>query len=228
MLWPEIITVSVWISGIVFPVATRSKPASHTDTRTRLLEAALGLFAERGYDRATVAEIERSAGLAPRSGALYQYFSGKEELLHAAVERELVALNELGSVIETLPAADLRSQLTALARWNLASLARREPLNRLLGRDADRLPPSLRTELYDGLVERPYERIVQLLNSQIPAPAAARYDVEALAVVFIEAMAGYQTMQERFGKVAGGVDDERFVRSWVEAALAVARDAEVE
>jgi AcrR family transcriptional regulator len=205
-----------------------AKAGSKVDTRGRLLDAALTLFAERGYDRTTVGDIERGAGLAPRSGALYQYFSGKEELLHEVIERELAALGELGAVIDELPDPNLRSQLTVLARWNLASLARRAPLNRLLARDADRLPPALRRKLFDGLVARPYATIVEVLREQLPPEAAPRFDVEALALVFVQAMSGYQTMRERFGRVAGDVDEERFVRSWVDAALAIAREAGVE
>ena len=186
------------------------------------------LFAERGYDGATVADIERAAGLAPRSGALYQYFAGKEELLHAAIERELVALQELGTVIEDLPEPGLRAQLTALARWNLASLARRAPLNRLLAREADRLAPSLRRKIFDGLVEQPYRIIVELLREELRDDAVEQFDLEAVVLVFIQAMAGYQLMGERFGRIVGGVDDERFVNGWVDAVLALAREAGVD
>ena len=191
------------------------------------MESAMRLFAAHGYAGTTVGDIEREAGLAPRSGALYQYFGGKEELLHAALERELAALEELGAVIDTLPGGDLRSALTMLARWNLTSLSRRESLNRFLARDADRLPAPLRKKAYEGLVERPYDQIVQLLKAILPAERTG-FDAEALALVFIQAMAGYRSMATTFGKVAGGVDDERFVRTWVDVALAVARDAGVE
>ncbi len=183
------------------------------------------LFAERGYDRTTVGEVEREAGLAPRSGALYQYFAGKEELLHAALERELRAVEELGSVMEALPLGDLRAELTLLARWNLASLSRRAALNRFLARDAGRLPPELKDKLYDGLVARPYAQVVEALRGRLAGTNAPWDDVEALAVIFIQAMSGYRNMEATFGRVAGGVDDERFVRTWVELALAVARDA---
>jgi AcrR family transcriptional regulator len=186
------------------------------------------LFAEHGYDGTTVGEIERAAGLAPRSGALYQYFGGKEELLYAAVERELVAVDELSSVMEALPRGDLRSVLRNLAEWNLASLSRRQMLNRFLAREADRLPPALKAKVYDRLVARPYEQVSELLKSQMSAAEQRPLDVEALALIFIQAMAGYRSMQATFGKVPGGVDDERFVRTWVEVALAVARDAGLE
>jgi AcrR family transcriptional regulator len=197
------------------------------DTRTRLLDAAMELFAERGYTGSTVGEIERVAGLAPRSGALYQYFSGKEDLLHAALERELGAVDELASVIENLPTDDVRGALTRLAEWNLASLSRRRNLNRFIARDGDRLPERLQAQLYERLVARPFEQVVEILRAVLPPAAAGRFDVEALALIFVQAMAGYRNMESTFGKVVGDVDDERFVRSWVEVALAVARDAGV-
>ncbi len=50
----------------------------------RLLAAAAEVFAERGYDRAGVAEIARRAGVT--TGAIYSRYAGKAELLLAAVE----------------------------------------------------------------------------------------------------------------------------------------------
>lgn len=53
------------------------------DTEVRLLAAAATVFAEKGYDKAGVSEIARRAGLT--TGAIYSRFSGKAELLAAAV-----------------------------------------------------------------------------------------------------------------------------------------------
>lgn len=52
--------------------------------RAELLAAAAEVFAEKGYDRAGVAEIARRAGYT--TGAIYGRFSGKAELLLAAIE----------------------------------------------------------------------------------------------------------------------------------------------
>jgi len=53
------------------------------DTATRLVQAASQVFAEKGYEGAGVAEIARRAGLT--TGAIYSRYSGKAELLAAAI-----------------------------------------------------------------------------------------------------------------------------------------------
>jgi len=52
--------------------------------RDKLIAAAAQVFAEKGYDRAGVAEIARRAGYT--TGAIYGRFTGKAELLLAAIE----------------------------------------------------------------------------------------------------------------------------------------------
>src|SRR5215510_947986 len=62
-------------------------PVEGTDDpiRAKLIAAAAEVFAERGYDRAGVAEIARRAGVT--TGAIYSRYAGKAELLAAAIER---------------------------------------------------------------------------------------------------------------------------------------------
>jgi AcrR family transcriptional regulator len=183
------------------------------------MAAAMTLFAERGYDGASIGDIERAAGMAPRSGAIYQHFKGgKGDLLRAAVERELRAIDELGSVMEMLPLGDLRAELTLLARWNLNSLERRSELARFVRRDAARLDPDLRDELYGRLVGGPYDQIVAWLRTQVPGVS----DPHAFALVLIESISAYQSLRRTFGRTPDDVDDDRFIAAWVETALAIA------
>jgi len=51
-----------------------------TQTRDRILNSARCLFADKGYQKTTVVDISRQAGLS--EAALYEYFQGKEDLLH--------------------------------------------------------------------------------------------------------------------------------------------------
>ena len=56
-------------------------PARHEARRLVIIDAALTVFAERGYDGATTAEICRRAGIG--SGTFFHYFPTKMELLLA-------------------------------------------------------------------------------------------------------------------------------------------------
>ena len=59
-------------------------PHAADPIREKLVAAAAGVFAEKGYDGAGVAEIARRAGYT--TGAIYGRFTGKAELLLAAIE----------------------------------------------------------------------------------------------------------------------------------------------
>ncbi|MCK4452172.1 MAG: helix-turn-helix transcriptional regulator, partial [Anaerolineae bacterium] len=68
--------------------------------RDIILKVAAAVFAEKGYQRATVKEIAARAGIAP--GTIYLYFSSKREILSAvASETEppmVAALLEMGEL----------------------------------------------------------------------------------------------------------------------------------
>ncbi len=61
-----------------------------TDKRARILEAAVRVFAERGFFNATVAEIARAAGVA--DGTIYLYFKSKDDLLLQLFEEKMAEL----------------------------------------------------------------------------------------------------------------------------------------
>lgn len=54
------------------------------DRREQIIEAALRVFAQKGFDKATNKDIAQEASITP--GLIYHYFRSKEELLKAALE----------------------------------------------------------------------------------------------------------------------------------------------
>lgn len=62
-----------------------TKPKKSEETRERILEAALGVFRERGFERATMREIAAAAGVA--LGAAYYYYESKDAIVMAFYER---------------------------------------------------------------------------------------------------------------------------------------------
>jgi AcrR family transcriptional regulator len=81
------------------------------ETRTRILEAALAVFRERGFERATMREIATAAGVAV--GAAYYYFESKDAIVMAFYER---SQREMRPQIEALleKSKTLESRLRAV------------------------------------------------------------------------------------------------------------------
>ncbi len=57
----------------------RKTPQTEEDTRTKILQAALQLFAKRGYDGTTTKDLAKLAGVA--EGTLFRYFATKKAIL---------------------------------------------------------------------------------------------------------------------------------------------------
>lgn len=55
------------------------------DTKERILDAALELFAQSGYSGTSMSDIAERIGIT--KGALYKHYSGKQEILDSIVER---------------------------------------------------------------------------------------------------------------------------------------------
>jgi AcrR family transcriptional regulator len=198
-------------------LTTTPRTAGGAATRERLLEAAMNLFGRHGYKATSVGAIEQAAGLAPRSGALYQYFAGKEELLVAALERRMESLTNLQAALELMPLGDLRAELRLLARWNLASLRDRAGMTTFLARDGEHVPGAIRAKLYTELVEQPYSHVVAWVQQRI-GQVSPDVDVYALTLILVESMSAYVGLRSTFDRAPDGIDDDRYVEAWVALA----------
>ncbi|WP_443075199.1 TetR/AcrR family transcriptional regulator [Streptomyces sp. NBC_01483] len=65
--------------------AQEKNPAKSEQTRALILETALRLFQERGYDKTTMRAIAQEAGVSV--GNAYYYFAGKEHLIQGFYDR---------------------------------------------------------------------------------------------------------------------------------------------
>ncbi|RMG19308.1 MAG: TetR/AcrR family transcriptional regulator [Bacteroidetes bacterium] len=82
-----------------------------TEKQQRILEVALRMFAEHGYDGTSTSKIAREAGVS--EGLIFRHFSNKEGLLNAIMEQgKQIARAAYGPVLEqTDPRAVLRGVL---------------------------------------------------------------------------------------------------------------------
>jgi TetR/AcrR family transcriptional regulator, repressor for uid operon len=70
-----------------------------TETREKIVDAAIVTFSKHGYDRTKMDDIAETANLS--KGTLYLYFKSKEELFYAISENNIKALKEQLSVLFT-------------------------------------------------------------------------------------------------------------------------------
>jgi AcrR family transcriptional regulator len=135
------------------------------DRRRQLLDRAVALFAEHGYDELSMAAIARAAGIS--KPLLYHYFPSKRQLFEAALAQ--AAEEHLGRVApdpSAPPAAQLATSLHAFLSWIEANPAAYVKLMRSAG------IPEVR-ELIDRVREDTAQRILAGLGDRRPAVRAA-------------------------------------------------------
>lgn len=138
-------------------LSTEDRGHELPDTRSRIVAAAVSLFAERGFDATSVNEVVARAGVA--KGALYHHFGSKDDLLYE-VYRELVdrQLAGLAAVLERgLPP---EQTLREIVRDMVATTAARAPEAKVFFREGHRLGDAnqqrvraARRQIHDAVTE---------------------------------------------------------------------------
>lgn len=91
------------------PRTTEQNELIKATTRKRIVETALGLFAEHGYEGTSVRMIANEAGIS--LGLLYNYFDGKQALLQAIFEESMADVRKSFERADAVPAAERLEQL---------------------------------------------------------------------------------------------------------------------
>lgn len=129
----------------------RPRNADGQRTRQAILDAALDLFAEKGYFGTSLRDVASSVGV--RESALYNYFKGKDALFEALIVVEQhTKLERLASIADG-PITDGRVLLEQIASSSLESFVapRQQKLFRILMSDGIRLAKTGRIDLFDRL-----------------------------------------------------------------------------
>jgi len=170
--------------------------------RAQLLDAALRLFAEKGFSATTIADISVEAGSA--HGLIYHYFKSKDELLLAVLERNsfLPALRQLLAVSPDQPAAEV---LPRIASGFSAMVAERADFMSLVLRESQTNP-----EVATGIGQLIGESLVLLttyLDGRIAAGELRPHDASVTARALFQAIvAGHLNRLPADGFEAGLVD----------------------
>lgn len=141
-------------------------------TLDRLLDVAVNVFTERGYDGTSIQHLSQASGLSKSS--IYHHIEGKEHLLRLGLDRALEPL--MASTTEegatTGPALD---RLTFLIRRNIEIMADRLPYVTLLLN----VHGNTETERWALEQRRAYDKIVAGVVQEAIDEGVVRADVDA-------------------------------------------------
>ena len=191
-----------------------------TPTRERILDAGWRLFLRQGVIGTTISQIEGAASLAQGTGSFYRHFRSKEDVLRAAVDREVDRLDAVSTFgpepDET--GGDVRVALAIEFQRRLDNLRRLHPLMVLLHRERDHLGPS-REHLGERVVGRNLDVRSQRLQSWMSAGVIPARDADALAATVLSALTGYHLSREFFGSPPGSLNEAEFVSTLVDLVV---------
>jgi AcrR family transcriptional regulator len=100
------------LAGQHFPPPPRQERSRRK--RDALLQSALALFAERGYEETSIEEIARQAGVAV--GGFYQHFASKRQILLVLMDRLLQEASMLTLEAGSADLPDIRNGIARLLR----------------------------------------------------------------------------------------------------------------
>ena len=182
------------------------------------------LFAERGYEAVSVADIQLAAGLTAGSGALYKHFPSKQSLLEAGIDRFIAQGRSAIAVLPELGDGDLETMLRCVGRAVLDALAADRAALRVVWRDLPAFP-ELSRRLLDARLQEGFRQLAGWLRERSEDGLASVEDPAATAAVLLGALAFFRLMESVFGETPGLVEEDRLLDAWVglaKSALAVA------
>lgn len=194
------------------------------DTRTRLIECALELFAERGFKGTTIADIESGAGVVPRSGTFYHHFESKRAVLDAAVQLQLEKLGSVAAdALALLPLGDLRSEMLLVGRTISLTFEANKPLVLILEKEGDQLG-TFRQSVREQILGLALGFGVQYLRSRLGDRADA-LDLEAAVSVLGGAVINYRRALWTMGRPPMDIDEDRYLAVWTDVVMAYLESA---
>ncbi|GFE57801.1 TetR/AcrR family transcriptional regulator [Geobacter sp. AOG1] len=192
----------------------RTQPES--DTRERILCAALKLFAEMGYAGACTKEIAREAGVAEVT--LFRHFVSKDKLLEEVMSR-FTFVSVMPQLLAEIAALPCEEALTTLAGRFIDYLVLRKDWVRIMQAEMQRAPAKLFT-VYHAFLDDLLGGFVACFRQLQQRGCLGDFDLEQGARMFHGICFNYFNQEELQGrKNYKSTDRELVIREFVRIFL---------
>jgi AcrR family transcriptional regulator len=184
-----------------------------------LLEAALDLFAEKGYAATRLDDVAQRAGVS--KGTLYLYFDSKENLFKAVVRQGLVpALVEAEKLVDEFDgsAADLFRQIV-LGWWQLIGDSRLSAIPKIMISEARNFP-EIADFYYEEVIERGTRLFVRALDRGVATGEFRSVDVRYATRVLSSPLVMLAVWKHSLGcREREQADPQVFLETYLDIAL---------
>jgi AcrR family transcriptional regulator len=140
----------------------RTQAADYDERKEAIVEAAAALFATRGFNGASVADIAQSCKTS--KSLIYHYYQSKEDILHDVMISHVRALEE-AAADAMAGAAPPEQKLRDLTQLFMALYVGAADRHKVLLNDLDHLPKARRAEIVAvqrGLIENVRKLLVEI------------------------------------------------------------------
>ena len=162
------------------------------DKRRVILDAALHVFAERGYAAARISDIAAEAGVG--KGTVYLYFASKEDLLMGVFE---ACVDDMLSMIDDLaisgvsPAEGLRAFFDGALRLVASNVELIDLFEQRIFFSSDTLR-ARGAALFRSMIDR----VISKVTPEVESELVLDYDIEIIATAIVGALASYRLYRE--------------------------------
>lgn len=177
------------------------------ERRRELIDAAERLFMEKGYEHTAISDIVKELNVA--QGTLYYYFSSKEDILEAVVEKSIADLEQSVKRLIQDENADEVDQLNEAINEILRFVSQRNDFIDFLHQDINAV-------MHAKLEKATVERIVPILSELVAkGNAKGRFNIEnptetieflSTALVYIFHQPDINTDQQRREKLCRSLE----------------------
>jgi AcrR family transcriptional regulator len=196
-------------------LAPRQGPGRPTAEQARrrhdeLLDSALDLFLDKGFEQATIDAIAASVGMTKRT--VYARFENKAALFKAAVQRSIERLIVPPATLQALETGDIAATLAAVARLRIAQVMTPAGMKqqRIINTESYRFP-EIFTMAYEQNTRPVIEFLAGLLQRETATGRLAVTDPMRAATVFLSMVVS--------GPVRAIVSGHRLTRAEIEDRL---------
>jgi AcrR family transcriptional regulator len=160
-----------------------------TNTQKKIIDAAIKVFSEKGFEGATTSEIAQEAGVA--EGTIFRHFSTKKGILQGILLQVVdnYRLDILGPLVEMIEKGDSKNKIPSIIT-QLEEVMQQIPLLKLLFYEAQ-FHPEIQKMMVEKITKPILDRIKNSIAKQQSTGDYRNYDAYLMAISLFSSLWGY-------------------------------------